>query len=510
MKGFIYKRTVSALFIILLSCMTLPVFGQEADLPGDVTPDEITVTEKTDETKEKSRFRNVNIDARMMYGQYNNLFSAFSIIQNYDRFTYQLNSDLKRSNDFGYKNSSFYESEIGFTGKGEITESWKLLPQIEVNNESHGMFTNSNYSREEKDRIIIAFKNEYKPTPSRWDINFGGGQYVHRLVSAKSVDVISSDFHKINGELGWEYIWSASNRVRLDSRVAFYEYSSSGVDNDYFITNELTGSFKLTEYIKFMLGPVLSWNHDDDLFISGKIDVSLSGMKNYSLGASYSYDLIPFTPEDFYFEKKYIRPSYNLPPAKVHHAEIRSGVEFSFGKGSGFSVNKVRLRGSGIHERNNNYYNHYTYYNELSQPEDVLSAEPVPVDSIRFRADGIVDLSIFRRELKVEINYEYAGYSSDQNITYQPAHQFGGTLNFRENGWEIELTNSLMSSVYVEPDDDRKLDSVFYGTFSLQLKVFETFYIYGKIDNLYDSAYSYRDGYPEPGRTYLAGLRIIL
>ncbi|MCL1912120.1 MAG: hypothetical protein FWG13_07935, partial [Leptospirales bacterium] len=125
---------------------------------------------------------NTNIDAEFMYGQYNNISSNFSIIQGFDSLAYQLNANYKRSNDFGgYKNSSFYDNAIELTGQTDFFDVWTFIPLVDVRNESHGMFSNNIYSREEKDRLTILFKNEYKPTPTRWQFNIGGTQYIHRL-----------------------------------------------------------------------------------------------------------------------------------------------------------------------------------------------------------------------------------------------------------------------------------------------------------------------------------------
>jgi hypothetical protein len=466
------------------------------------------VQESRENGRQKSE--NVNVDARMLYGQYNNISSDFSIIQNLDFFTYQLSSDLKRSNDFEYTNSSFYESDIGFTGRADISETWKLRPEMEVNNESHGMYSNPVFSREEKDKIIVNIKNEYKPTPSRWDFNFGGGQYVHRLVSSVDSSVERSGFNKANEEIGWEYIWSASNRFGFKHNYSHYFYFEDEIDDDRHMSNEIYFSFKIIEYLMIGMGGIVDWDADNEKnegwFPSGNGSISTSGMKYLSLELSYIYDLVPFNPEDFYFEQKYISPNYELLPGKEHNVNLKGELDFRFESKSNFSVKQVRLKGKGSYIKNDNFYNYF------SLAGNVITAEEIPIEIYRFKGDMITDLRIFNNQLKFIFNYEYNHFKADRNITYNPIDIFGGTLNFRNNGWEVEWDNKYIGEVFINPDvsDTRKLESVIIGSLKLQLKMVKTFYFYARINNLYDKKYSYREGYFEPGITFLSGLRIII
>ncbi len=106
------------LFFVLMIFFKPCLYSQEENIVNNVTENIYSNGNGRDSGK------NVNIDARMLYGQKNNIDASFSIIQNLRNFAYQLNSNLMRSNDFGYKNSSFYESEIGFTGKADLSNTW--------------------------------------------------------------------------------------------------------------------------------------------------------------------------------------------------------------------------------------------------------------------------------------------------------------------------------------------------------------------------------------------------
>jgi outer membrane cobalamin receptor len=48
------------------------------------------------------------------------------------------------------------------------------------------------------------------------------------------------------------------------------------------------------------------------------------------------------------------------------------------------------------------------------------------------------------------------------------------------------------------------------GSLELNIKLYRTFYIYSRINNIYNEEYFLRDGYPEPGVQFFAGLRITI
>ncbi len=376
------------------------------------------------------------------------------------------------------------------------------------------MFDNPVYSREEKDKVIIILKNEYKPTPSRWNFNAGGAQYVHRLISASSTDVTRNSFNKINEEVGWEYIWSASNKIGLKHDYSHYFYSPSegslSVKDDKHINNEIFISFKVVEYVKVEAGFIMDWNKDmekyNGWFPSGRGSISSVGLKYALFEFSYDYNLIPFNPEDFYFEHKYISPNYELMPARVRNIDLKGEFDFRFNSKSNFYVKHFRLKGVASYKDNDNFYNYY------SIPGNVISAEALPVQYFKFKSDMIADVRIYDKKIRFVLNYEHYRYSADRNITYRPADIIGGILNFSSNGWEFEFDNRLIGEVFInpDPDDGRKLDKAFIGSFRMQLRMVDSFLLYAKINNIYNSRYSYRYGYYEPGITFLGGLRIII
>ncbi len=499
------KKIVTVIMMIVISG-SAGVFAQENHYTEPEYAPEVKTEQSTEAGKEPVS-GNVNIDTKLMYGQYNNIYTAFSITQNNEFFTYQINSNLRRSNDFGYTNSAYYEGEIGFTGKADISDSWKLIPQVQVNNESHGMFDNSVYSREEKDRITFSLKNEYKPASSRWDFNLGTSYYVHRLTPADSVDSDSTKFFKFYEKIEWEYIWSASNKFGMKHEFSHYNYSLESADPDQHLSNELYSSFKLTEYMKLNGGFILDWDRDKEglsgFFPSGKIDISSVGFKYSTIGISYEYDLAPFRPEDFYFQQKYILPTYDLPPGKVHRGEVKGDLLITLTGDDFFYLKKLKLKGKAVVEKNSDFYNYY------SMPGDVLNADTIPVNSYEFAGNVVFDFMISGNTLSFDFNYTYSYYSSDENVTYRPSHKGGARISYSEKRWGLEWENQLRDEVYIEPNSDKKLDRSVIGNLGFQISVIDAFYLYAKIDNLYGNEYCFRYGYPEPGRTFLGGLRII-
>ena len=82
--------------------VTLPsvkMFAQEEI--EEVPSENVVEEEQKEEPKAKDKSRNVNLDVRLFYGQYNSIFSNFSVTQDLENFSYQLKSDYQRSNEEG-------------------------------------------------------------------------------------------------------------------------------------------------------------------------------------------------------------------------------------------------------------------------------------------------------------------------------------------------------------------------------------------------------------------------
>jgi hypothetical protein len=283
---------------------------------------------------------------------------------------------------------------------------------------------------------------------------------VHRLVSAQSSHVDKSEFYELNGEIGWEYIWSAANKFRLDAMVWYYNYSSA--PDDVYVSSEFLWGFKIIEYLKIEPGLLYIWNRDGGHFPSGKITISSSGIKFASLELSYIYDLVPFKPEDVYFKKV---------------------LDF---------------------EDNSALYNYY------SLPENLLSARTLHAMFVTLKCDLSFDFVLSVTGLKLGLTYAYEKYYARKNITFRPDHTAGILMGFTSKWVDLDWNNEYQGRRYVDPGSDRRLDWIIWGSFEARVKILETFSLFAKIDNMYDLSFAYRDGYPEPGIVFLAGLKIVI
>ncbi len=458
---------------------------------------------------DKDRKANFNIDTLVLYGQFNRILWLGSLTQSFDAFTYQLNSNFSRSNDFGYRHSSYYDNEIGFTGVADITRKWKMTPEVEVGNESHGMFSNPFYNREEKDRVVLKIKNDFSPMPMRWSLNLGGVYFTHRLDATQFPDLFSlkqyhsSDFYKVNAEFGWQYIWSAANKLSFNSKFSHYFFKSP-YDYDSWVTNEFIWNFNVSEYFKFGLGPQYTYNRDRGHFISGRVEAATVKIKYFSAGASYVYELVPFTPENFYFDQRYVRPEYNLLPGKGHHTDLNIGIDVHNSSDKAFYMKKLKIKATGSFITNDRFYAHY------SLPEQVQTTHVMKIEQARARCEAAVGVAIYSVYLELGGKYEYTySYASDY-MTYQPAHLGSGYLRLNVWRFETEFSTGYRDRMNASPFYRMEVKQALTGSLSLQVRVLDSFYLFGRVDNIYNSRYSTVYPYPEQGRTVIGGLRIIL
>ena len=452
--------------------------------------------------------KNFNIDALMLYGQYNRILWEGSITQSFDAFTYQLKSNFKRSNDFGYRNSRYYDNEIGFTGDADVTERWKLSPQVDVRNDSHGMFRNPYYSREEKDRVSVRLKNEVTPMPMRWTIAVGGVYAIHRLDSTIFGDTIgmvtyhSSEFYKFTFDLGWEYIMSAANKFTFNSR--FNQYWFSSADNNTDTTSTFVWYFNISEYLKFGLGPLYEYNRDGGHFVSGLAEISTVNIKHISLNASYRYEMPPFTPEQFYFEQRYVQPTYRLGPGKGHRAELGVQVGADFKSDAPVYVERLNLRASGMYRTLDRYYSFFTL------PYEVLYPHQMVVSQYRGRCQAGIGVRVIKAGFELGGEYEFNGWRASDYVTYLPHHQAGGYIRISISRVNAEFSTGYRGLVETSPFMHIAMGGAITGTVSLQARVMDSFSLFVRVDNIYNTRYDTVYGYPEQGRTLIGGLRVVI
>ncbi len=470
---------------------------EAAPVPGNATER----PQKRPAESAAAESRSINVDMKVIYGRYNSMLSTISLSQEQENFVYLLTSYFKRSNDFGrndrvYENSSYYENKLGFTGSLQVTDRWKASVETGVDSDSRGMFDNPVYSREEKEKVSLSLKNVIKLSHSfEAFVTAGGGQYVHRLRQSGDDDDDDGDsrLYQANAEVGGEYIWSHANRIRFNSFFCNYFYSDERVGDDRFVNSEIIDDFYLTRNIGVSVGLNLDVNRDDDALVSPIVSLLLKDFQFATIVLAYRYDMVPFRPEIFYLTQKYIMPTYDLPPSRVHRGDVR----FEFRLNSVMSLKSVFSV-----ERHGDYYNYYTVTHG-----NLLSARSTEATLYHSRLDW--NILLFDRMFEWVLSYEYSRFDADEYITYRPVHVLGSTFRLGGDVWKAVWGNRLNSQMHTDPENDSPIGAAVIGEFSLQRKMLESFYAYIKIDNLYNRGYYLRDGYPEQGLSVLGGIRIL-
>ena len=485
------------LSVIFFNCL---VYGQNSiDNNGN---------NKSDQSVSPSN--STNFEGRMLAGLNGDSMFSFSMTQGLENFAYQLNSNVSNNNDFEkYNNSSYTTNETGFTGELSLTDYWKVIPEFLIANSTYGMFDNTSYSRENKDKLKVRLKNEFKPMPARWDLDIIYSRDNHSLTRVNSL-VDEDSFYSFKGIIGVEYIWSASNKIGIKSDNGLNRYSDEYKDGSYSL-NEIYAGFKVTEYTMVTVSPMFCWDAYDTKIFYFKGNISSINLKYISLELLHEYKLVPYDPEDVFYTQKYMSPVYDLPPSTVNHTEIKCELVTNSNSGSDsiFRVDSASLRFTGIFEDNNNFYNYDP------TPENVLSAEAIPASSLNGRMEFVTGLIVLSQLINIGFIYDYYRYYprkeyNDINITYRPENIFTFNLSYEGSLIEVNWTNSFRGKVYASSENDKQLASSLFATLNVHVRLYETFYLHSRIDNLYNAEYNLRDGYPEPGLQFFLGLRIII
>ena len=462
--------------------------------------------------------KSLNLDLQALYGQYNSMYSSVNLAQEQHNFVYLLSSSFKRSNDYGYGdeifvNSSYFENKISFTGNLNVTPFMKTILDVSIDSDSHGMFSNPDFSREEKERLDLSLKNIHKISP-KFEVfyAFGGAYYSHQL-SGKSMDDVRTRFSRVNGETGWEYIWSSSNRLRAKASYTKYHYSIGDQDDYYFARGEIIDDFYITNNFAFLIG--LNFAYHKDFGVLGLEDmrkkdmgndipvipiggISLKGIKYFSASLEYRYDMAEFKPEEYYFPQKYLYPVYYLVPSRVHKISIDS--DFTI-------VDRFSLRFAGVLKKSDNYAN-YKQVSFSSDEASLLTAETVKAETIDLLTEA--NFVVLKDIFDISASYNKFLFDSDKNITYKPANDVKVSAKYYGSYFNITWINRFVGSRYVDPEEEEKIKRFFLGSLSIQYKASKSVFADLLIENLYNRKYYLRKGYPESGLTALFGLRVLI
>lgn len=465
---------------------------------SSVMAQENTQTKSSEEGTTSQSYRNMNIDMQLVYGQYNQMLSVVNLSQEQQNFVYLLQSNFEKSNDYGYnkkifQNTSYYKSKIGFIGNITFSENWKSLFEANVRNVSYGMASNPTYSREEKDNIDIEWKNIVKSSPS-FEVFYtlGGSQYYHRLHGngTTSSSVRSRIYHG-HASLGGEYIWSASNRFKYTVSAAGYSYPN--YKDDFFCNNEIIDDFNITRYAGFSIGINIDYNMDDGWLAGPVLGINYKGINNLNVALEYRYVMQPFKPEDLFLEQKFVKPVYDLDPARVHSGVCKVD----------YRLNRILTTQMISKVQHSNYF-----YNYITTDGDVLSAHGI--HAWVFNNSIKLNIRIIPMLIDFNLQYSYQTFRADEHITYRPVHTVTVESLYNGEKWKFNITHDIASSVYISPESGKKLSKHIIGNIDVQRKMLEGFFAYIRVENVYNNRYYLRENYPESGIKGLFGIRILL
>jgi len=488
----ILKVLSSILFVLFLY---FPVLGQE------VAKEKLQPEERND----------INVDGKVLYSENGDSEINFSLIHGLPSFTYQVNAISENADDFADLNYSAQKKNYAdFTSEIEVNEYWKIIPEVEAGNSSFGMFDNQYYSDENRKFIRGKVRNEYKPAPARWNLDISSSRYEKNLSNKASGDRSSETFLCTGYMLSLEYIWSASNKVGVSLTGKYFDYEDDlDSDDDYFSSNEFYGTFRISEYLMITIAPRFLVNNDMTDYLYFRGGVSTVGIKNLSFELNYDYNNRHYDPVDFYETYKYIDMRYDVGPSTVHKTELKCNFQISSIGGAAAELENLGISLHTAYESNDNFHN----YNLNS--ENLLYIEEIPLDFLNSGAGFVTKFNLFGHKFELNISYShYLFFKRDEyeniNITYRPEHELKTEAVYGNDFFEVSLENSYNSEVYQRIDNSEKLDACLIGTLSFYGKVSDSMHLYGKVLNLYDENIFYRYGYPEQGRHFLAGLRIVI
>lgn len=513
------------IFIIIIFCQVMILLAQEDNLIPKQTDDlvageieknseESSEEESEDQTESTNTSDDkLNLDMQFLYGQYNHMDSGINISMEHEDFVYLLSTDFKRSNDYGfedniYENSGYYQNKFEFTGNFILPSDWTAISDIVIDNDSRGMFSNSDYSREDRDKMLLKTRFVKKFTPkfeAYGTINYI--DYHQRLVPEQGVSLYKSNLNSVELDTGGELIWSSVNRLKYDTQFIYYYYDND--DADIHFSGQLIDDFRIYNYFGFSIGLNFAYNRDGDFlgYKAGKLFIpvapiagfSLKGLNYTSLSVLYKYDLEPFRAEELYFQQNFLYPLYDADPSKVHN--LTYNIDFKYKE-------KYSINISGSLKKYDNYLSFYPIASVNSGGSgDVLSLTSFEalITENSFKTEIVIIKDVF--SLMGEYRFFYA--FSDKNVIYQPSNSASLTIKYSTEKFIVEWTNSFYGEVYTNIENENTMDRYFLGELNIQLLTVESFYMFLKIENLYNQEYYFRDGYPQAGANILFGLRLI-
>ncbi len=450
----------------------------------------------------------INVDGKMLLGRDYERDVTFSIIYGGPSFTYQVNAGSEDSSGFeNYSHSNYRKNYADFTGEIEINEYWKVIPEFQSMNSSHGMFDHPDFSEENRSFFEGRLKNEYKPAPARWifDLYFSGNQ---NSLIRRSYGKEEEGFSRFGGIMSMDYIWSASNKVGVEVAGEYIDYEeNTGSGDDYSVSSDFTGVFRISEFFMLTASPRFLFNKDKTDYLYFRGGLSTIGIKNLSFELNYEYNNIHYDPVLFLANNRYVHMRYDIDPEIIHKTEIKSVFQVTGLNMGTMMLENLKITLYSTYENNDNFHN----YNIT--PGNLLYIEGIPLNFFSAGIDFVTKFDISGHTFGIELEYnrfKYLETGNKRNITFRPNNVLKSELFYENNLFSLLLESDFSGSVFQRSDLDLKKDSSLNGTLSFLFKVSKGMQLYGKVVNLYDDVSLYREGFPEQGRRFLGGIRIAI
>ncbi len=113
---------------------------------------------------------------------------------------------------------------------------------------------------------------------------------------------------------------------------------------------------------------------------------------------------------------------------------------------------------------------------------------------------------LLSENLNASVNYSYL--NTDNPTLYAPKHDLNLQLDYHINSIQVLLNLKQVSELYSNIEKSIK-QNYFLAGLTINYSLLNSVELFVKGENLFDNRYEINDGYPMPGRTIIAGLKLI-
>lgn len=283
----------------------------------------------------------------------------------------------------------------------------------------------------------------------------------------------------ITSGLAIEDQWQAADKLSVEAGVGFFFQKSLAAD-EYFSDNDSIGVYPLNSDRAFhaQLGASYSINKKQVLFLKMARKSRFATMKD-----RYSYRIGRAIPNPDLTSESSINNEIGYA-ATLDNLKIRSAVFYNFISNTIQQVNNV--------------------VDDLWQLQNTGKSQ--------FRGFELSAQYTFFSLFQSGISYSYINQknisNSDLNFIDVPEHQLLGFVNIHEeNKYFINIEAKYNSNRNSTSDGEFKADAFMLFNFNAEYTAWKKLAVNVGIHNVFDKLYYYSEGYPEPGRVFMVGVK---